>query len=240
MAIVRAGHIGPGPYIRKFQIDDTVVKGQYVVAIDGAGSNHGAIGDPGGVSTLKDMLGVTTEAGTVSTTIGSAAVEVEIEVNFTGPIFRAPLSGATTIGTALTEFVNDTADTNALTVTHDQTGWTADYLNAYGAIYCRTGANAGQIRKLSDGTTTTFVVVQPFDNTIAVGDTFVILSTGLPGSIGRIKLTTDFLACDCTANTDVSSLGDEILVWGYEGLETSGNETVLFSLVSAVEQLALS
>jgi hypothetical protein len=232
--------IGAAPYIRKFQIDDTVVAGQWVVSIDGAGTNHGAIGDPAGAETLKDMLGVTNEAGTVSTTKGSSAVEVEVTMNTYGSIWRGPLSGATTVGTAMTVFINDSADTNGLTVTHDQSGYTADYLNAYGALYCVSGANAGQIRKISDGTTTTQVVVQPFDSTIAANDTFLFLATGIPGSVSYLKMTTDWLGVDNTANTDVTSLADEIIVLGYEDLDVTGAEKVLFTWRSAFDQLAIS
>ncbi len=240
MAFELAQHIGPGPYIRKFQIDDTLVAGQMVVAIDGAGSNNGAIGDPGGVNTLKDILGVTTEAGTVSTTKGESAVEVEVTVNYTGPVYRGPCSGATTVGTVLVEYINDTQDTAALTVTHNQSGWQSTRLDDYAAIFCRTGANAGQIRKISANTATTYVVVLPWDSTLEVDDTFVILSAGLPGCIGRIQLTTDFQGVDCTADTDVSSLADEIIVWGYEGLDISGSEKILFSWRGAVDQLAVT
>lgn len=240
MAFEYAGNLGGGAaYKRKAQIDDTVVAGQWVSAIDGAGSNHGAVGDPTATG-LKDCIGVTTEAGTVSTTKGSAAVEVEVIMNTPGSIWRAPLSGATTAGTNITVFTNDTADTNALTVTHDQTGYTADYGNGYGSLYCRSGANAGQIRKISDGTTTTFVVVQPFDNTIAVGDTFVHLHTALPLSVSKVKLTTDFLALNNVANDDITSYGDEIIVLWYEGLDTAGQERVVFTMSTAIDQLTIT
>ena len=160
---------------------DTVVAGQPVVAINGAGSNHGGVGDPSGVTNTSDILGLTTQAATVSTTIGAAGATAEVVVTYAGYVFRAPLSGATTIGTAISTYINTAADSNGLTVTAT-TGWTADDLNGYGALYCRTGANAGQIRKISDTTTTTFVVVQPFDNTIAANDVFVVLQPGLPVS----------------------------------------------------------
>lgn len=222
-----------------FHIDDTVVAGQVVVAINGAGSNHGAIGDPGGVADSTDIIGLTSEAATVSTTIGSAGVEVEVEVLYTGYVLRAPLSGATTIGTAISTYTNTSSDANGLTVTA-ATGWTADDLNGYGALYCRSGANAGQIRKISDTTTTTFVVVQPFDSTIAVGDVFIVLQLGLPGNICRFQTTTDFQAIDSTEGNDLSSLSNEGICWGYENLDQAGNEKVRFSWRIVDSQLALT
>ncbi|KKK79438.1 hypothetical protein LCGC14_2833520 [marine sediment metagenome] len=232
---------GPStPLITKGQIDDTVVAGQLIIAVDGAGSNHGAIGDPGGATTLKDCIGVTTEAATVSTVKASSAVEAEYIMNTDGSAWRAPLSGATTVGTNPTVFVNDTQDTNALTVTHNQSGYTADYGNGYATLYCRSGANAGQLRKISDGTTTTFVVVLPFDNTIEVDDTFVHLHTSLPGSISKIKTTTDFLGLNNVANDDITSYGDECLVLWYEGLEIAGEERVVFTWSTVMNQLAIS
>jgi hypothetical protein len=125
-------------------------------------------------------------------------------------------------------------------VTHDQSGYTADYGNAYASLYCRTGANAGQIRKISDGTTTTFVVVQPFDSTIAVNDTFIHLHTGIPLSVSYMKTTTDFQGLNNVANDDVTSYDDEIIVLWYEGLEIAGQERVVFVWPTAIEQLTVA
>jgi len=240
MAMEIAGHTGMEGYaVRTFQIDDTVVEGQPVVCIDGAGSNHGAIGDPGGVTDYANWFGFTNEAGTVSTTVGSAAVEVEITVMPGSKVIRAPISGATTIGTNLATYTNTAEDTNGLTIT-TTTNYDASDLNAYGAIYCRSGANAGQIRKISTNGTTTFVVVQPFDSTIAVNDVFVVLQTGIPGSISRFQMTTDFQAIDSTAGFDSAALTNEGIVWAYEGLEIAGQEKVLFLLPDAISQLTLA
>ncbi|KKN79573.1 hypothetical protein LCGC14_0337770 [marine sediment metagenome] len=241
MAFEYVGNLGGGgPYIIKTQVDDTLVAGQWVVAVDGAGSNHGAVSDPSAADGLKDCIGVTTEAATVSTVKASSGVEVEVILNAPGSIWRAPFSGATTIGTNPTVFINDTQDTNALTVTHDQTGYTADYGNGYASLYCRTGANAGQIRKISDGTTTTFVVVLPFDSTIEVNDTFVHLHTALPLSVSKIKLTTDFQALNNVANDDITSYGDEVIVLWYDGLEIAGQERVAFTMSTAMDQLTIT
>ena len=248
MAISVARYPGGSPWVVRgtrglpdgFHIDDTVGAGQPVVAINGAGSNNGAIGDPSGVTNTSDQIGLTTEAGTVSTTKGAAGVEVEVVVTYSGYVYEAPLSGATTIGTAIVEYTNTTQNTNATVVTTAANGWGATELDDFAALFCRSGANAGQIRKISANATTTFTVVQPFDNTIEINDVFIVLQPGLPGNIGRFQMTTDFQAIDNTEANDISSLTVEGICFGYENLDESGNEKVLFSWRSAVDQLAVS
>jgi hypothetical protein len=99
---------------------------------------------------------------------GPATVEVTLITPTTlikGPIWQTTPGTALTVGTATSASSGGTAYTgNALTATED----------SYSTLYCRSGANAGQYRKITeDGGTTTQTVKIPFTYGIAIGDTFV-------------------------------------------------------------------
>jgi len=99
---------------------------------------------------------------------GPAQVEVTLVTPTT--LIKAPI-WTTTPGTAAevkTVTTADSAGTSVIT-----SGFTATE-DSYSTVYCRSGANAGQYRKVTaDGGTTTQTVLIPFNYGIAVGDTFV-------------------------------------------------------------------
>jgi hypothetical protein len=180
---------------RKYKIGANVVLGQPVIWLDAALG----MTDPASATDLTDAVGVTTEAGTYSTTQGtgasSANVEVEIIINPLA-IFRAKVVPSATADTDFAAndgyyLTNDTADSTGLTVADGDTGGTSsDAINGY--MFSIDGANVGQSRVISAHSASTSVVVTvPFDYTIAAGDNFVFSQYG-PG-VRSVDMTTDFL-----------------------------------------------
>lgn len=117
-----------------------------------------------------DKATYTTTQATIAALDPPTAQEVEVTLITPTTLVRAPIWQSTpgtalTLGTVTTAVSGGTSyQGNALTATED----------SYSTLYCRTGANAGQYRKITaDSGTTTQTVVIPFAYGVAVGDTFV-------------------------------------------------------------------
>ena len=108
-------------------------------------------------------------------------------------IWRFPISGAITQGTALVATTTTpahilTQDTASLTVIADTAVGTISM--AGGLIKGKTGANAGAIRKISShSNNTSCTVTIGFVNSVAVGDT--LIRVPYSRHVANISLTTD-------------------------------------------------
>jgi hypothetical protein len=180
----------------KFLIGSTVTAGQPLCMSVFDATTTVPLSGAGGVlvlpskTALQDVWGLAEEAGTKSTTKGSAGVEAEI-VYSPLAIYDAVISGGTgdDENTALTINEQDTADSNALIL--DDAGLASDSMVG-GLIYGLTGANVGQRRIITSYTSADSCgwAGNPFDVTIASGDDFLIF--GASRALTGIALTTNF------------------------------------------------
>ena len=181
---------------RKFKISAaSVVLGQPVIWLD---TSTGSVTDPAAATDLTDAMGVTTEAGTQSTTQGTGAnsADVQVEVIFDPlSVFRAQIFPSATVNTQYAVddgylLTVDTQDANGLLVIDADCGGTdADADNGY--MFATDGANVDQVRVITahDAGVDNTVVI-PYDLTIEVGDHFVF-SQYAPG-VRSVDLTSDF------------------------------------------------
>lgn len=86
-------------------------------------------------------------------------------------VYRALLSGGAGDGTAMTLFTAVSGGSDGLTIVMDSSVASPDLDETY--LYCLTGANAGQRRKITSTSTTTatFIVAWRYD--VVAGDTFM-------------------------------------------------------------------
>ena len=162
---------GGAPVVMKYQIGETMATAGVPVEIGAAGGLGIQLCE---TTACADGVGITLDTGTYTTTQGtgenSADVQVSVIIN-PDAIVEATLSGGATSGTALALQTNTSASAGGTVIT---TGaeWSSPTYDE-GAVWGYSGANAGQLRKISavDGTTGT--VTAPFDYAIAVGDVFL-------------------------------------------------------------------
>lgn len=197
MAFSWAGDLsGALPVVRKFVVGADVYQGQLAAADVSLSTGGEVTACPVAASALPDatskIIGIVTgvvtsptytasyyrgDKATYSTTQATLAAYVppgpaQVEVTLITPttLIKAPI-WQTTPYTALTELASTTAVSAGTTVV--TSGFTATE-DSYSTIYCRSGANAGQYRKITaDGGTTTQTVTIPFQAT-SVGDKYVV------------------------------------------------------------------
>jgi hypothetical protein len=205
---------GPGAYVRRYYIEASLTKGQ-VVAWSGS-AVEGSVGDPVSVNDYVNAVGVLLSQDlTYSTTSGAGGVLGEVTAD---PLQRVlgRASGTVTAGGSLIASTGST-DSHIITVTaasatvatSGQVG-TSEALGGY--LIGLSGVNKGHVRIMtahSDNTSTT--VTNPFDASMASGDTF--LRTYAPFQTG-IELVTDFtqFAQTTTAGEDYPNTGEATIV----------------------------
>jgi len=179
----------------KFAIGSSVSAGQIVCRGVPTATTTAPLSGVGGVIVnpskvlCTDVWGLTEEAGTMSTTKGSAGVEVEVVYN-PFAIYDAVVTGGTgdDEDTALTINEQDTADTNGLII--DDADLSSDSMVG-GLLYALTGNNATQSRIITSFTSgDSCGTLSPFDNTIASGDQFLVF--GFSRAIIGLSLSTSF------------------------------------------------
>jgi len=140
-----------------------------------------------------------------------------------GPIFNGAF------GTALTEVTVTTASSGGTTITSTSNAVT-DIMDSYTTAYCRSGANRGQYRIVTNCGTGANVVTVPFKYGIAVGDKFV-LSAGVLG-VAPIYFgaTANYIDGNYTMTNYYFAYYHAI------NLEESGKEFAVFSLWNGYHQ----
>jgi len=197
MAFTWAGDLsGALPVVRRLTIGATCYQGQLAAADVSLSTGGDVTACPVAASALPDatshIVGIITgviqspvytasyyngDKATYTTTQATIAAldppkpqMVEVTLITPTTLIKAPI-WQTTPGTALTELASTTAVSAGTTVV--TSGFTATE-DSYSTIYCRSGANRGQYRKVTgDGGTTTQTVTIPFQAT-SVGDKFVV------------------------------------------------------------------
>lgn len=135
-------------------------------------------------------------------------------------VYRARLSGAATDGTALTAHTVTTATSDGLTITHSAYDASSPTMDE-GTIWGYTGANAGQVRKITSVSTTATTVILAFPRDDAVGDQYLHAPIHPTRSI-TAQLTTNCTEIDASA---AISGGATIVVVEMICNDKSGNGT---------------
>ena len=191
---------GGAPVIKKYQVAQTVsVANSPLLASTGAEPGL----DAPTTTNLADWVGLCLDTATYVTAQQTDGTKAERTVSCViNPdiIVKARLSGSGTAGAALTRYDITTATTDGLDVTtgDDFSGTTRDS----GSVWGYTGANAGQLRKITAVSTTAITVVVAFENDHQVGDEFLVAPVS-PMEIDTVTvtLTSDFTEIDCSVAT---------------------------------------
>ncbi len=184
------GLLGGGtPVVKKYQITATL-------ATKGVLVTFGGDADPGilicGTTNTTDLMGVTLDTATYSTTQGDGAREVSVVIN-PDAIYRAKMSFGATLDTAMTSYDVTTAVSNGLTLTSGD-DFTSAVNYDIGMVWWYSGNNSGSKPRHIETTTSTGLTVEvPFENATVVGDEFIVsgVSVAHDIAVGQIQLTSD-------------------------------------------------
>ncbi len=193
---------GAAPTIKSYQINESVTRVGIPLLI-GAADEAGL--DLPTTTAVNDMVGLNYDTATYVTaqqTDGSSperTVKVAINPDI---IVKALLSGGATEGTALTQYDVTTASATGLVVTTGD-DWTSPQFDE-GAIWGYTGANAGQIRKITSTSVTAATVTVAFQNDTVIGDNF-LRANFWPMDASTVQLTTNFTQVDASAAVAVNT-----------------------------------
>ena len=150
--------------------------------------------------------------------VGPARVKLDLVTPTT--LIKAPIV-KDTIGTAPATVAVTTAQAAGLVVTTTTTIDTS--VSQYSTVYCRSGANKGQYRKVTTGATTDQTVLLAFTYATVVGDVFVVAN--IVEGAARIDLDSQFQGIDSS-----DALTYYYSVYVHElNLETAGEEYAIFS-----------
>lgn len=190
------------PFIKKFVIGGTIdVAGQL---IEGAAADEAGVTEPATTGST-DVVGINLDTATYVTaqqTDGtSASRSVSIVINPLA-VYAFHISDGATAGTAMNLRTVTTASTTGLTITTGD-DWSSPQFDE-GAIWCYSGANAGQIRKITSTGTTACTVTVPFDSDTAVGDTFLRLNLW-PGDVAADNMNTTSTGIDARDDIAVAT-----------------------------------
>lgn len=159
---------GGAPVVMKYQISASLtVLGTPLVA-----SAAGAAGLSAGTTTnVTDMVGCNIDLATYATAQGANSPEALASV-IVNPdaIWKIFMSGGATAGTAETLRAVTTASTDGLSVTTGD-NWSSPTVDE-GTVWGVTGANAGQVRKVTSVSATAATVTVAFARDTVVGDLF--------------------------------------------------------------------
>lgn len=179
---------GGAPVIKKYQINATVSSAGIPLLVGGA--DEAGLDLPT-TTAVNDLVGINLDTATYVTaqqTDGTSAERTVSVIINPDIIVKARLAAGATSGVALSSNTVDTASTTGLAVT------AGDYNTTdvdEGIIWCTSGANVGQRRKITSTSTTAATVTVAFDNDIAVGDVFLHANI-FPMDASTPTLTSDF------------------------------------------------
>jgi hypothetical protein len=201
--------VGGKDYLADYFVSAAVTVSQILVR-EATASNAGEAADPT-TTTATDCLGCATDQATYTATptqnpgafwpptSGTLENLVRIEVN-PFAIYRFPISGGATAGTALSNgasgagrniLIISTAGSKTVLTAAGTTGNSGTNDLSGGLVIGKSGANVGQIRKLvSHVDNTSDTVTVGFLNNTVLNDMFIKVPFGR--SVQRIQMTSDF------------------------------------------------
>jgi hypothetical protein len=181
---------GAAPVIKKFQFGVTLTAAGIPFTIPAANTAGVVIGTTTGATDLANSNYVTAQQ-----TDGTSAQRVVSLVVNPDACWSFKMCQGATENTALTLRTVTTASAGGTAVTTAESWTGTEYDEGY--VWCYTGANAGQARKITSTSATAGTVTVPFDYPIAVGDTFIRIPwTPMQGA--TIQLTTALTQADAS------------------------------------------
>jgi hypothetical protein len=183
------------PFIGDFSVQETLVAATVALWASATGGTLSVSTTTG----LADAMGLVVSAAegaslTYNTTQGGT-LGIATIIYDPMAIYEARIVPSATSGTEYAAgdgylVVEENGDTNGVTITDTEVVGSTDDMND-GEVFGITGANTGRLahRTITDHTATTLVVVVPFANDIAVGDTFLASQYG-PGVL-NVQTTSD-------------------------------------------------
>lgn len=193
---------GTAPYVKKYQIGETMATGGVPIVVGGSNNEGAALAS---TTAAASCIGITLDTATLVTAQiaggTDTAAYVSVVIN-PFAVYRARLCGGATSGTALAAKTVTSASTDGLTVTtgFDYSSPTMDE----GSIWGISGANPGKIRKITSVSSTAATVIVAFPNDIAVGDTFCHCPFATCEK-QYVQLTTLLNQVDATAAVDTNN-----------------------------------
>lgn len=197
------GHLAPGAALLKsYQVAQTSAAGIPLLASTTAEAGL----DAASTTDAQDMVGISYDSATYATAqVSGSSPEALCRVNIRpDAVIWARFSGSGTSGTALTARTVTSASTTGLTVTtgFDYSGTSVDS----GTIWCYSGANVGQKRRITSVAATAATVTVAFANDIAVGDQFLHVPVWPMDQDGTtVTLTSDFTEIDASVAISTSA-----------------------------------
>ena len=172
--------------IRKFKVGATVTKGTLVAPYS---NRYGEV-IPCTTTAFADTTGLAISTATYSTTQSDDEGVVQVITNpdlvIRAKVWGEAAAAAFTVGNLLTNTslsAGGTIVTSAIANDNEQGG----------TLFCLSGANKGQSRRITDQTNAanTTTVTVPFNSAIAVGDTFLSLPFAIGTNGMAVTLTTN-------------------------------------------------
>lgn len=235
-----------GPFImEKVPIAATSYVGQLVRAdIDAGGVVEPMAAEAAGPDTTSYVVGIVNairtsptynstykgDGGTYDTTQADQVANdpvglclAEIIIIRPGDKIKAPICNAT-LGTAVTPITVTTGSSDGLTFLGNTL--TTSSKSNYSTAYCRSGANRGQYRKITTGSTTTQTVLTAFTYDISAGDVFVVVNCSPPGANLHFGIDSQFQAVNGLAALTNYYRGQTLEL----NLEEAGKEFIVFTI----------
>jgi len=218
---------GGAPLVRRYQVGASITRlGQ---------AHRVSTGNNAGIRLVTttvalDFVGVNLDTATYTTTQGSGADSAERLISIVinpDAILRMKMSGGATEGTALEQHTVSTASSGGTAITTG-TEWSSTTFDE-GSTWGYSGANVGQLRKVTSVSSTAGTVTVPFDYGTVVGDVF-LRSPYWPLSSTTIQLSTNVQEADATIAVGT---GAQFRVIGLEANDI-GNAGTTNSFVVAV------
>jgi hypothetical protein len=186
---------GGSAVMKSYQVSATV--SNTGIPLTASTGDEAGIVVPASGTDASDMVGLNYDTVTYVTAQQTDGTSPERKVRMDirpDIIINSRMSGGATSGTAIPLLTETVADTNGTVIT---CGDAATPETDGGSLFCYSGANAGQIRKVTTSSSTAYTVLVAFDNDTIVGDDFFRIPFWVMDSAAdTVDMTSDFTEID--------------------------------------------
>lgn len=230
------------PLRLKYQMGDNMTNAGVPVLVGGAGQDGVILAS---TTAAADLVGITIDTDPDGTTVltaqqtGNARVEREVTVIVDpNAVYEARMSGGATEGTALTLHTVDTASSDGTSVETDASF--ASPSMDEGSVFCYSGANIGQGRKITSVSGNHATVTVPFRFDTVVGDTFIkapycAAPYGMEDQF--VQLTTNLYELNASVTIDTDNANFRVLRLRFKDQSLDGNRTESFAHIVAFDSI---
>ena len=217
------------PLRLQYQIGAAMPNPGVPVVIGGAGAEGVELGT---TTAAADLVGITVDAQATLVTAqqtdnSDPARQVSVIVD-PNAMYQARLSGGATEATALAAHTVDTEATDGLTVETDTAFTNFDE----GTVFCYSGANAGEGRKITSVSGNHATVIVAFRNDVLVGDVFIkapYAASPYAMEDQFVQLTTNLFELDASAAVDTDNANFRVVRLIYRDQSWDDNRTRSFA-----------